>query len=250
MISAVIIDDERAGIENLKALLAKYCPQVSITGEADSAGDGQQVLFAQQPQLVFLDIEMPHGNGFDLLANYEQIPFEVIFVTAFEKYAVKAIRLAACDYILKPIEISELVGAVNRAAERISSKAENVHLKTLLANGQAKDNERKMALPTLHGMIFIKIQDIIRCEADGGYTWFHFANREKLLITKNIGEYEELLGDHGFFRAHHAALINYQHLSEFIKGNAPSLIMSDGSTITVSRRKRDILLEYLRTASF
>ncbi|MDB5281760.1 MAG: DNA-binding response regulator [Bacteroidota bacterium] len=249
MINAVIVDDEKAGIENLKALLAKYCPQIKIKGEAENYNVAKKVIDEVKPQLVFLDIEMPFGNGFELLAAYEQVPFEVIFVTAFEKYALKAIRLSACDYILKPIEISELIAAVIKAAERITFKTEGHNLKFLLANVKAADKDRKIALPSLHGMIFVKMTDIIHCEADGGYTWFHFTNREKLLVTKNLGEYEDLLGEKDFVRVHHAHLINYNHIIEFKKGNAPIVIMSDGSPITVSQRKRDILLGYLNAPS-
>ncbi|HWB65196.1 MAG TPA: LytTR family DNA-binding domain-containing protein [Chitinophagales bacterium] len=245
MISAVIIDDEKAGIENLGNLLARYCPDVSIAGTAGNITTGKEIIDDTEPELVFLDIEMPFGNGFDLLAGYSTIPFEVIFVTAFEKYAIKAIRLSACDYILKPIEIAELKAAVERAAGRISQKSDRLPLKTLLANIKELGRDKKIGLPTQQGLTFVNEADIVRCEADGSYTWFYFTNRDKLLVTRNLGEYEELLADDGFIRVHHAHLINRQHITELIRANAPVLVMSDGSQITVSQRRRDALLKLL-----
>jgi two-component system LytT family response regulator len=245
MVTAVIVDDEKAGVENLRALLSKYCPAVQIIGEANSAAQAKLVCEAVQPQLVFLDIEMPFGNAFDFLSTYQQIPFEVIFVTAFEKYAMKAIRLSACDYILKPIDISELIAAVEKARERISTKVQSENLQALMVNMKNLGKDKIIAVPTIQGLIFIKTQDIVRFEADGGYTWIHFTNRDKLLVTKTLGDYDEVLSDSDFMRVHHAHLVNFQHVSEFIKGNSPVLIMSDDSSVSVSKRKKDILLERL-----
>jgi two-component system, LytTR family, response regulator len=245
MIQAVAVDDEKAGRENLKALLGKYCPQVKVIGEASNPPEAIEVLNKLNPQLLFLDIEMPFGNGFDLLATYEQIPFEVIFVTAFEKYALRAIRLSACDYIMKPIEITELVSAVNKAAERIALKTESEQLKTLLTNIKGLNKDRKIALPTVNGLVFIKVMDIVRCQADGGYTWFYFSNGKKVLVTKGLGEYEDLLGSDDFIRVHHADLVSRHHVVEIIKTKLPVVKMSDGSAINVSWRKRDALQEMI-----
>lgn len=250
MITAIIVDDEQGGIDNLRELIRKYCPQVKVIGEGANADEAKKLIDELSPELVFLDIEMPFSNGFDLLAGYEKINFEIIFVTAFEKYVLKAIKLSACDYIMKPIDVSELIAAVAKAAERISLKAESMHLRTFLANIKEPDHkDRKIALPSLHGFIFVKAGDVIHCEADGSCTWFHVTGREKLLVTKNLGEYEDLLGDKDFIRVHHAHLINRHHIVEFKKGNAPIVIMSNGTSITVSQRKRDILLEYLHSSS-
>ncbi len=198
--------------------------------------------------LVFLDIEMPYGNAFDLLATYESIPFEIIFVTAYEKYALRAIHLAACDYVMKPVDISELIAAVAKAVERISTKTENQQLKTLLSNIKSDNKDRKIALPTLQGMLFVRIIDIVRCKADGGYTWFYFSNREKLLVTKTLGDYAELLGEKDFLRVHHADLISRHHVTEVIKATSPIVKMSDGSAVTVSQRKREALYELISSS--
>jgi len=245
MINAVIVDDERAGVENLRALLTKYCPAVNIVGDASGAAQAKILVDEIKPHLVFLDIEMPFGNAFDFLSIYQHIPFEVIFVTAFEKYAMKAIRLSACDYILKPIDISELIAAVEKARQRISAKGQNEHIQALIANMKSMAKDKVIAIPTIQGMLFIKTQDIIRFEADGGYTWIHFTNRDKLLVTKTLGDYDEILSDNDFMRVHHAHLVNFQHIAEFIKGNSPTLVMSDNSSVNVSKRKKDILLERL-----
>jgi len=248
MITAIIVDDEEAGVENLNNLIIKYCPGINVVGTAGSANEAKIIIDKHAPQLVFLDIEMPFGNAFNLLAEYEKVPFEVIFVTAFEKYALQAIRLSACDYILKPIDVSILANAVNKATERINAKTENVQLKNLLTNIKSLDKERKIALPAMQGMIFVKITDIVHCRADGGYTWFKLTNQNEMLATKNLGEYETLLADSGFIRVHHASLINKLHVVEYKKGNSPVLVMSDGSNINVSQRKRDLLMEQLLNA--
>jgi two-component system LytT family response regulator len=249
MINAIIVDDEAAAIESLERLLSQYCPEVKVVGRAKSAGEARKQIESQDPQLVFLDVEMPYESGLDLLEGYKTHPFEVIFITGFEKYALKAIRLSACDYLLKPVEIDEMKTAVSIATERVTSKAENLRLKTLLANSRAMDKDMKIALPSLHGISFVKIMDIIHCEAEGRYTWFYFTNREKLLVTKNLGEFEELLSSNNFVRIHHAHLINAHHISEFIKGNSPTLIMTDGSSIMVSQRRRDAPLKLLMDTS-
>jgi two-component system LytT family response regulator len=247
MIQALIVDDERAGIENLQALVTKYCPQITIAGSCENIIDARKLIAGLKPQLVFLDIEMPFGNGFELLAEYSKIPFEVIFVTAFEKYAMKAIRLSACDYILKPIDINDLTAAAGKAISRIAAKEENINLNRLLENIRSTDKDKKITLPTLHGLLFVRIADIIHCEADGSYTWFYFTNRDKLLVTKNLGEYESLLEGKDFIRVHHAHMINQHHITELIKGNSPVIILSNGTNVPVSQRKRDALQEYLDT---
>jgi two-component system LytT family response regulator len=244
MITAIIVEDELSGIENLILLLNKFCPQVKIIGSARTAREGKEIILEKKPQLVFLDIEMPYGNGFDLLQSFDSIDFEVIFVTAFDKYALKAIKSSAIDYLLKPIDIEELIKAVNKAYININQKQEKERINTLLQNLGPKKLE-KIALPTGNGMLFIKTSDVIRCEAEGGYTWFYLTNRPKILTTRNLGEYEELLESNDFLRVHHQHLVNFEHIAEYRKGTSPVLIMSDGAEITVSFRKKDALMEKL-----
>ncbi|HRG89740.1 MAG TPA: LytTR family DNA-binding domain-containing protein [Chitinophagales bacterium] len=247
MINAVIIDDEPNGVKNLQALLLAYCPNVRVVGESGDISSAYQLICNKKPDIVFLDIEMPFGNGFELLDKIYDIKFEVIFVTAFEKYALNAIRKSACDYILKPIDINDLVNAVEKATARITQKNESYFLKKMLDSRQPAETDKKMALPTLQGMVFVKLSDIIYCEAEGSYTWFHFIDGSKILIAKNIGEYDDLLTDRGFIRVHHSRVINYNHVVEFRKGNSPTLIMSNGASIPVSHRKRDILMQYFNS---
>lgn len=244
MITAVIVEDELTGIENLAVLLNKFCPRVKLIGTARSAKEGKEVILDLKPDLVFLDIEMPFGNGFDLLQSIEKVDFEVIFVTAFDKYALRAIKVAAIDYLLKPIDIEELIRAVDRATDNIVNKREKERIQTLLQNFGPKKLE-KIALPTGSGMLFVKISDIIRCEAEGGYTWFYISGRPKILTTKNLGEYDELLEGSDFIRVHHQHLVNFEHITEYKKGTSPLLVTSDGAEITVSFRKKEALLERL-----
>ncbi len=245
MINAIIVDDEEAGVENLTNLLKKYVPELKVVATACNITMAKELIAKLNPHLLFLDIEMPFGNGLDLIAGYDRIPFEVIFVTAFDKYALQAIRLSACDYILKPIDIQELVNAVGKVEERMALRQENLNLKQLLENVKGNSKSAKIALPTLQGMIFVKVADIIYCEAEGSYTWFHFSNRDKLLATKNLGEYEDILSGKGFIRVHHAHLVNTDHIIEFIRANSPVIVLSNGVNISVSQRKRDVLNTYI-----
>lgn len=245
MISAILVDDEIACIENMQALLARYCTHVNVIGTCVSIADARQMIETQKPQLVFLDIELPFGNGFELLEHFPKPAFEVIFVTAFEKYAIQAIRLSACDYILKPLHIDELVKAVNKATTRIKEKEGHTNIRVLVENMNKTGTEKKIALPGLQSMVFVKLNDILYCQADGGYTWFYFTNRDKLLITKNLGEYEEMLGALGFLRVHHSFLINAAHITEVGRGATVAVTMSNGVNIAISKRKKEVLQAYL-----
>lgn len=246
MIKGIIVDDEPAGVLNVKALLKKYCPHILVVGEGYGGAEALELINRTKPDLVFLDIEMPLTNGFELLDSVGHLRFEIIFITAFEKYALKAFKVDACDYILKPIDINDLVAAVTKATERIESRVEAHNLKNCLI-AQVPHRDKKIALPSLQGMVFVKLNDVIRCEADGCYTWFYFADTTKMLVTKKLGDYEVLFKDWGFIRVHHASLINCQHIVEFKKGNSPQIVMIDNSTVSVSQRKKDVLLAYIHS---
>lgn len=248
MIKAVIVDDEIAGVENLASLIGTYAPDVNVVSTQTDALKAMDAIRSHRPDLVFMDVEMPAINGFDVLAQLGDLDFEVVFVTAYEKYALKAIKLSACDYILKPVDINELRAAINKAARSIAAKETGRGINRLLENMRSLDKDRKISLPTMQGMIFVKISDIVRCEADGSYTWFYFANRERLLVTKNLGEYEALL-EGEFIRVHHAHLINKLHIAEVKKGNSPTLILSNAVSVPVSQRRREVLQQYLDSLS-
>lgn len=245
MIHAIIIDDEIAGISNLRALVSKYCSKVKIVAECENIIQGKEAIEALKPQIVFLDIEMPFGNGFDLLLSYEKVPFQVIFVTAFEKYALQAIRMSACDYVLKPIGIHDLIAAVDKAVERCNQKSENDNLKLLLSKLMSTEANARIALPTAHGTVFVPLANIIYCEAEASYTWFYFTDRARLLVTKNLGEYEELLSGSGFLRIHHAHLVNAAHITGLVKGNSPTIILGNKVHLSVSQRRKDVLQRYI-----
>ncbi len=240
---AVIVDDEVLVAKNLHSLLSRYCPDVEIAGTAHSAGDAEKLIKEQDPDLVFLDVEMPGGNGFDLLKRFTQIRFGVIFVTAFDHYAVQAIKFSAIDYLLKPIDINELKAAVAKAQEQIKSRSINQSLNILLHNmAQPATRLQKLSLPTLDGMTFININDIVYCQSDGNYTLFYMEDGGKLLITRQIGVYEELLPEPLFCRIHRQYIINVNKVARYVKGRGGHVVMTDGQEIDVAVRKKDDFL--------
>jgi two-component system LytT family response regulator len=233
MISSIIIDDEPRSIDVLQSLVKTYCPQVEVKATTKDAEEGIALIKSISPDIVFLDIEMPYINGFSLLESIVPIKFETIFVTAFENYAIKAFKYNALDYLLKPVSIEELKSAVEKAVERVENKNKFLYNKADL---------QKICLPVQDGIIFANINDIIRCKADGKYTWFHFSNNEKMLVCKNLKEYEQLLPDNIFFRAHHSHLINLNYIHKYYRGKNNIIEMKDGSMVELSNRKKDIFL--------
>lgn len=210
MINAVIIDDEKNNIENLQGLLNKYCPQVLVSGIAIHADSGMALIKNLQPQLVFLDIQMPGKSGFDMLMELKEYRFEIILVTAYDQYGIKAIKFSAVDYLLKPVDIEELKIAVQKAERRIKEKIQNFELENLLKviKNREQKSTHKLALPTLKETRFVSPDDIIRCESSNAYTGFYISTGEKVVVSKPIFEYEELLSDFGFIRCHQSHLVN------------------------------------------
>ena len=240
-LSAVIVDDEQNNIDNLLILLQQNCPEVEITGTAMNALDGEQLILHQKPDLVFLDIQMPNLNGFDLLAKFKKPQFEVIFVTAFDKYGIQAVKFAALDYLLKPISIVELKSAVERAVVKCGSKQQNLQLENLmrlLRNSQQKE-EHRIALSDAKETRFVKTTEIIRCESNNNYTVFFLANGEKLTTSKPIYEYEEMLQDYCFIKCHQSHLVNKKYIRSWVKEEGGYLLLEDKSQIPVSRQKRE-----------
>ena len=237
-IRAVVIDDEEKGRRNLKDFLKRYCPNVLIIGEADSAKTGTKLISDSDPELVFLDIEMPGGSGFDLLRSMDSQAFEVIFVTAYDQYGIQAIKFCAIDYLLKPINYLELQGSVNKAAQRIKEKQGNSRLLQLIRNIEAPNQEKRLALPTQQSVEFVEINSIVRCQSDNNYTEFHLANGQKYLVCKTLKEYEEILEEYGFFRPHQSHLINIRFLASYVKSDGGALVMKDGAQVPVSRFKK------------
>ena len=246
MISCIIIDDEPGNIRVLKKLLQEFCPETIVSGEASDAEQGERIILKLQPDLVFLDIEMPYGNAFELLDRLMPVKFGVIFVTAFNDYTLKAFKYSALDYLLKPVNIEELREAVKKASERQRLRDTNQQLNNLLANlREPQPSSFKLALPSMEGLIFVPMDTITRCEASGGYTLFYLKNGEKILSAKNIKEYEEILPASTFLRVHNSHIINLMYIRKYHKGRGGCIEMEDQTIIEVaSRRKNEFLSRF------
>lgn len=243
MIRTILIDDEPNSINTLQQLLLRYCPQVQVVGVAENAGTGEVLINAEKPDLVFLDIEMPYGNAFDLLNALSPIGFEVIFVTAFDNYAINAIKYAALDYLLKPINIKELQLAVYKAVEKLEAKNVHKRIDTLLYNLQApKSNFQRLALPAQDGLVFVNTQDCIRLEARSNYTTIYLKDGSSLTVSKALKDFEDLLNPDQFSRIHNSHIINHLFVTKYHRGRGGYIEMTDGTTIEVSIRKRDEFL--------
>ncbi|MFY0673605.1 MAG: response regulator transcription factor [Bacteroidia bacterium] len=248
MMRAVIIDDEVRSRESLEILVKENCKNVEVVALAESVESGLATLKQHKPDLLFLDIELQDGTGFDLLEKSALDDFHVIFTTAFENYALKALKLSAVDYLLKPINAEELVQAVNKAEELSDNDSTNKNFELLLQNLQNSTGKHKIALPTSEGLTFINVSDIIRCQADGSYTHFFFKDRKKILVSKKIKEYEELLSPYNFVRVHHSHLVNLDEVAKYVRGDGGYVVMSDGETVYVSKRKKEDFMSALNKA--
>ncbi len=238
---AIIIDDEVKAQENLGQLLKLFCPQINVIAVADNINKGEELLRKHQDvDLLFLDIEMPNGNGFELLKRFDSYTFKVILITAYDQYAIQAIKAQAFDYLLKPIEIDELVEAVSRIAESESSRSDNfTELKT-------DASREKLALPMKDGYVFLSFSDILRIESDGSYTTFYTQNSERHVVSKHMKEFERLLPADRFFRCHKSHIINLDCVKKFVRNDGFSVELNDGTLVEVSRRKKDEFLDCMQ----
>jgi two-component system LytT family response regulator len=242
MLRTVIVDDEPDAVKFIESIIGEYCPNIEVVGKAHSAREGAQVITDTHPDLVFLDVQMPHGSGFDLLSSFQEKSFDVIFVTAFNHYAIQAIKFSAVDYILKPINISEFIEAVNKVEEkRASMEYKNLNYHALMENLKAP-RPTKLAIPTSEGIEYLNTVEIIRLEADRSYTWFYMTGNRKYLVSRNLKEYQELLNDMNFFRPHNSHLVNLEHVKKFIRHEGGYIEMTDNSSVPISRGKRDLFL--------
>lgn len=246
IIRSIIVEDELNNQQNLLNILNEYCPSIEVIALCSSALDARLKIMELNPDLVFLDIEMPGGDGFSLLENLPELKFEVIFVTAFSNYAVKAIKFSALDYILKPIDTMELLKAIDKASIKIKDKLDNKRMLNLLKNQHKEGHRKTLALPLSDKIEFIEVSNITRCQAEGNYTTFHLANGEKLLISKTLKEYDELLTPFDFLRVHQSHLISLNYVKSFIKTDGGYISMKDGTSITISRQRREIVMNALR----
>lgn len=243
---AIIIEDETRSALMLKQMLAAWCPGVQVAGLAEDIEEGYQLIKSAKPDLVFLDIELPSGSGFDLLAKYSTAPFQIIFTTAYNHYALKALKSGALDYLLKPIDKDELCLAVKKAEERLQEGEPNGFFTDLLAEIKKLQQTHKISLPTEHGKLFINQEDIMYCRADGSYTCFYLRSGKTHLVSKNIKEFEGVLSAENFIRIHHAHIVNINFVTEYRKGRGGSVILQDGTELGVAARKKDEFLNLLK----
>jgi two-component system LytT family response regulator len=244
MIRTILVDDETDSIRIMQKLLETFCPQVTIVGTASGVETALDLITETRPDLVMLDIEMAQGNAFDLLNQLMPLDFQVIFVTAFDNYAIRAFKYSAVDYLLKPVDIDDLQNAISRVRPKPETKDLAQQMQVLLENvGMLQMTQQKMAIPTITGLIFIPVQDIVRFEAKGNYTNICLSGGETILATRTIKDYEEVLPETIFCRIHNSHIINLSRIDKYQKGRGGFVLMEDGSTIEVASRRRE---EFLR----
>ena len=242
MLTAIIVDDEQKGRLALRQKLQDYCPMVHVIGEAADGAEGILLLEKAKPQVLFLDIEMPRMDGFEMLRQIVSKDFHVIFTTAYDQYAIKAIKYSAFDYLLKPVDIEELKSAVNKIFQQISPQTSK-KIETLEHNLQSLQSLKKLAIPTLEGYLFFDISHIIHLEAQSNYTAIYFTDYPKLIASRTLKDFEDLLPADIFFRPHHSHIINLNFIKRYIKGDGGQIEMVNGNFVTVARRKKDEFLK-------
>jgi len=246
MIKAIIIDDEKKSREALFHLLQRYCPNVSVLDEADGCVKGIKVIKKHKPDVVFLDIQMPDGSGFKLLEEVGEINFEIVFTTAFDQYAIKAIKYSALDYLLKPIIPDDLKSAVKKLEKNADTSHTKTNVNILLENNKSKNNDlKKIVLSTIEGLYVVEVKNIIRCESDGCYTRFILLEGKTIMVSKTLKDIEELLEEFNFIRPHKSHLINLTHVKTVNKIDGGTIVMSDASHVPVSRRRRELVVDFI-----
>ena len=246
MITATIVDDEPFCCETLGMLLERYCPEIIVQDICHSAAAALKSIAGKKPDILFLDIKMPVMNGFDLLEKLPQIDFKLIFTTSYDQYAIKAIRFSALDYLLKPIDREELQRAVQKASMQISHPLPQQIDVLLHKLNHPSLPINKIAIPTMEGLQMIFIDSIISCRADSNYTILLLKNNHKIIASRTLKEIEEMLEDFSFIRVHHSSVINLNEVEKYIKGEGGYLLMSDGTTIDVSRSRKGMVLKKLQ----
>ncbi len=244
--NALIVDDEASNRENLQHLLQRYAPDVQVCALAENVNEAITAIRSHRPQLVFLDIQLHEQSGFDLLKQLDEINFEIIFVTAYDQYGIQAVKFAALDYLLKPIDIDELKLAVNKARLAVQQKQKNERLDYLL-DYLKDDNQVKprIALPMFGETRYVNINDIVRCEADNTYTRFLLTGGEQILVSKTLKEYADMLANYGFLRTHQSHLVNMAYIKSWLREDGGSLLLIDQTKIPVSKLKRQQVKEAL-----
>jgi two-component system LytT family response regulator len=245
MLRAVIIDDIESIRNKNKELIKEHCPHVSILAEAGDVESGVEIIKKFMPDLVFLDVEMPDGTGFDLLQRFKPFNFKVIFITGFEDFAIRAFRFSAIDYLLKPLEPADLVEAVKKAEETLNMEMLETKFANLFANFERPKEQQKLVLKTTDKLYSVNVQDIVNCEADRNYTTFYFIDAPKLVVSTTLKEYETLLAPFGFFRTHQSHLINMKYFDHLVKTDGGTIVMKNKTKVPLATRKKEEFLTLL-----
>jgi two-component system, LytTR family, response regulator len=245
-IRSIIVEDEATSRQTLRNYLGTYCSEIELVGEYSEIESAENAIRSLKPDLVFLDVEMPFGTGFDLLKKFDTIDFEVVFVTAYSQYAIQALNVSACYYIMKPIDIDELIEAVGKVKENLD-KGNYSNKEVLLHNiHQSNPEEHRISLPTLDGFELVKIKDIVRCKAADNYTELHLTNGKNKLICKTLKYFDEVLKPYGFFRTHKSHLVNLSQVEGYKKGSGGYAVMSNSHEVEIATRKKAAFLKELQ----
>lgn len=246
MIRTIIIEDEPVSREMLTLMLQRHKNDIEIIDTCSNPTDGIASIAKHQPDLIFLDIQMPKMNGFDMLKKIPSINFEVIFTTAFDQYAINAIRISALDYLLKPVDDDDLVAAIDKCRERIQSKKPGSQFENLFNNLLNKNPlDKTLALAASDGISFVKMSDILRVEANGRYAKFYLLNKQTILVSKTLGDFEEILSANQFFRIHDSSIINLNHVKKYIRGDGGTVVLSDDTELDVARRRKEDFMKLI-----
>lgn len=251
MLRAVIVEDEIRSRQTLTGMLKLFCKNVEVVAEAENVKEGIEMIRKFNPDIVFLDIQMPDGSGFKLLEEIGKVNFDIIFTTAYDQFAIQAIKFSALDYLLKPIFQEDLIEAVKKAESHKEIQDKNEHIDVLLENiKKAPTEPPKIVLSTSEKINVVKVDDILRCESDNYYTMFYFTNGQKLMVSKTLKENEDLLKDYHFIRPHKSHLVNTKYIKGFLKHDGGFIIMSDGTNVPVSRRKKELIVDIISGLKF
>lgn len=246
MIRTIIVDDEPRARESLRLILGKFFPEYEVIGEASGVNEAFTLINNEKPKVVFLDIKMPDGSGFDLLKKFQQVDFKVVFVTAFEEHALEAIKFSAFDYILKPVNTNEIRETISKLNAELNQGDDTVlKMKAFFENMEGMQNQKKIVLKTAESIHLVALSSIVRCESDCNYTWVHFEKQPKILISKSLKHFEDLLASYGFIRVHQSHLVNLNFVSRIDKVDGGVLVFFDGAQVPISVRKREQLFKLI-----
>jgi two-component system LytT family response regulator len=246
MLRSIIVDDEFKSRESLKALIEKFCDNIQVVAVCQNGEEAIKAIGEHKPDVVFLDIQLQRETGFEILEKLNKIDFEIIFTTAYSEFAIKAFKFSAIDYLLKPIDITELRTAIEKAQKRIvGSISERMAQLAQNLKGNSFKNSR-LAIPATDGLVFINVDEILYCEASGNYTNIHMVDNRKFLVSRTLKEYEDLLEEQDFFRIHNSFLINLNSIKKYIRGEGGQVVMSNDKALDVSKMKKKGFLEKIK----